>query len=129
MCLFYYGCKYFAMSSMMMDVDSNSGNLSDAGSVNTLIPDSFIRKWALAMGIYTSNLAYQQLLLVSSVHSPNTGTFILLVCIFLSGRPKPARTSKTIMRFIKGRINENHEITFSTAHDHFCFYRISTIAE
>lgn len=88
MCLFYYGCRYFAMSSMMMDVDSNHGNLSDAGSVNILIPESFIRKWALTMGIYTNNLAYQQLLLVSSFHSPQTGTFILLVCIFLSGRPK-----------------------------------------
>ena len=44
MCLSYYGCRYFAMFSMMTDVHSSTGNLSDAGSANKLIPDSFIRK-------------------------------------------------------------------------------------
>lgn len=44
--------------------------------------------------------------------APKTDIFILLVCIFLSGRPKTAGISKSVTAFIKGSINQNHENDF-----------------
>lgn len=64
------------------------------------------------MGINKSNPVNPRSLFVSSVWSPQTGIFILLVYSFLHGSLKIARISESITRFIKGSTNWNHENDF-----------------
>lgn len=47
---------HVAMYGMMMDPGRKGDNLGSTASINTLIPVSLIREWALSMGTYISDL-------------------------------------------------------------------------
>lgn len=84
--VYYGGCV--SISVMMMDLGSDSGNLSGIGSISNLILMDLIREHSLTVGMYMSGTDSSISSLICFNHSWHKKyCFILTVSSIPSGRP------------------------------------------
>lgn len=84
--VYYVGC--ISMSVVMMDLGSDSGNLSGIGSISNLILMDLIRQRSLTVGMYMSGSGSSISTMICFNHSWHKKyCFILTVSSIPSGRP------------------------------------------